>query len=67
MTSDFATVAWRLRLLGFNAVRVPFSFDALAHSMADYSAFPACAVGGRRLGVGGGALMQLCRTRVGFQ
>ena len=25
--SDFATVVWRLRLLGFNAVRLPFSFQ----------------------------------------
>lgn len=25
--SDFATVVWRLRLLGFNSVRLPFSFQ----------------------------------------
>jgi hypothetical protein len=25
--SDFATIVWRLRLLGFNAVRLPFSFQ----------------------------------------
>ena len=25
--SDFAAVVWRLRLLGFNAVRLPFSFQ----------------------------------------
>jgi len=30
MTNDFSTVAWRQRLLGFNAVRLPFAFDALA-------------------------------------
>ncbi|KAI8470545.1 MAG: glycoside hydrolase superfamily [Monoraphidium minutum] len=42
MTSDFATVTWRLRLLGFNALRVPFSFEALGASMADHSFFPAC-------------------------
>lgn len=58
MTGDFATVAWRLRLLGFNAVRVAFTFDALADSMANYSAFTACAVSdrprrGRRKRLGG--------------
>jgi hypothetical protein len=30
MTNDFSTVVWRQRLLGFNAVRIPFAFDALA-------------------------------------
>ena len=27
LTQDFATVVWRLKLLGFNAVRLPFSFQ----------------------------------------
>jgi hypothetical protein len=30
LTNDFSTVTWRQRLLGFNAVRIPFAFDALA-------------------------------------
>lgn len=29
ISKDFATVVWRLRLLGFNAVRLPFSFQDL--------------------------------------
>ena len=27
LTQDFKTVVWRMRLLGFNAVRLPFSFE----------------------------------------
>jgi hypothetical protein len=30
LTNDFSTVVWRQRILGFNAVRIPFAFDALA-------------------------------------
>ena len=26
LTADFATVAYRIQLLGFNAIRLPFSF-----------------------------------------
>ena len=34
LTQDFKTVVWRFKLLGFNAVRLPFSFKAsLAFSM----------------------------------
>jgi len=29
MAKDFPTVVWRLKLLGFNAVRLPFSFEDL--------------------------------------
>ena len=29
LTGDFATVAYRLQLLGFNALRIPFSFQVL--------------------------------------
>lgn len=29
LSKDFATVVWRLKLLGFNAVRLPFSFQDL--------------------------------------
>jgi hypothetical protein len=29
MTNDFAAVVYRMRLLGFNAVRVQFNFAAL--------------------------------------
>ena len=32
LTQDFKTVVWRLKLLGFNAVRLPFSFRASAAS-----------------------------------
>ena len=28
LTQDFAYVIWRMKLLGFNAVRLPFSFQA---------------------------------------
>jgi hypothetical protein len=45
MTGDFASVAQRLRLLGINALRVPFTFSALADDLKDYSVFTACAVG----------------------
>lgn len=27
LTQDFRTVVWRLKLLGFNAVRLPLSFQ----------------------------------------
>lgn len=29
MATDFRTIVWRLKLLGFNAVRLPFTFDDL--------------------------------------
>jgi hypothetical protein len=29
LTMDFATIVYRLQLLGFNAVRLPFSFQNL--------------------------------------
>lgn len=29
MTGDYATVLYRLQLLGFNAIRLPFSFQVL--------------------------------------
>jgi hypothetical protein len=45
MTNDFAAVAWRLRLLGFNAVRLPFTFAALADDLGDFSKFYHCQVG----------------------
>jgi hypothetical protein len=44
MTNDFAAVVWRLRLLGFNAVRLSFVFSALEDDLKDYSEFYACAV-----------------------
>ena len=28
LTQDFGTVAYRIQLLGFNAIRLPFSFQA---------------------------------------
>ena len=28
LTADFATVIWRMQLLGFNTIRLPFSFQA---------------------------------------
>ena len=28
LTADFATVIWRIQLLGFNTIRLPFSFQA---------------------------------------
>jgi hypothetical protein len=33
MTQDFATVVWRMKLLGFNAIRLPFSFQVSFLSM----------------------------------
>ncbi len=27
LTVDFKTIVWRMKLLGFNAVRLPFSFQ----------------------------------------
>lgn len=27
LTQDFKTIVWRIKLLGFNAVRLPFSFN----------------------------------------
>ena len=27
LTADFATVIWRIKLLGFNTIRLPFSFQ----------------------------------------
>lgn len=36
LSKDFATVVWRLQLLGFNAVRLPFSFQDL-HQLAPRS------------------------------
>ena len=33
-TQDFATSAWRIRQLGFNAVRLPFRFRDLAKGEA---------------------------------
>jgi len=44
MTNDFATVVWRLKLLGLNAVRLPFTFSALTDDLKDYSEFYACVV-----------------------
>lgn len=32
LTQDFKTVVWRMRLLGFNAVRLPFSFKVSARA-----------------------------------
>ena len=29
IVSDFATVAWRIKLMGFNTIRLPFSFQVL--------------------------------------
>ena len=28
LTGDYATVLYRIQLLGFNAIRIPFSFQA---------------------------------------
>ena len=30
LTKDFPTVVWRLKLLGYNTIRLPFSFQACA-------------------------------------
>jgi hypothetical protein len=40
LTRDFEVVAWRVRLLGFNAVRVPFSFADLDAPPANISTTP---------------------------
>jgi aryl-phospho-beta-D-glucosidase BglC (GH1 family) len=29
LTQNFDTIAWRIKLLGFNAIRLPFSFQVL--------------------------------------
>lgn len=50
LTNDFATVVWRLKLLGFNAVRLPFTFSALADDLAEHSKFYACVVSWLALG-----------------
>lgn len=64
MTSDFATIVWRMKLLGVNAVRLPFTFTALMDDLENYSNFYACAVSWGQLGgmmVGRrGAHVQLC-------
>ena len=40
LTQDFATVVWRLKLLGFNAVRLPFSFQVCTASAWLFQTFP---------------------------
>ena len=35
LVSDFATVAWRFKLIGFNTIRLPFSFQAFAQTPRD--------------------------------
>jgi len=40
LTRDFEVVAWRVRLLGFNAVRVPFAFPDLEAPPANISSAP---------------------------
>ena len=30
LTNDLRTVAWRIQLLGFNTIRIPFSFKVMA-------------------------------------
>ena len=32
VVADFATVAWRMKLLGFNTIRLPFSFQAFGQA-----------------------------------
>ena len=32
LTQDFKTIVWRMKLLGFNAVRLPFSFKVSTHA-----------------------------------
>ncbi|KAK9839537.1 hypothetical protein WJX81_008252 [Elliptochloris bilobata] len=41
LTADFATVIWRMQLLGFNTVRLPFSFQVL-FNIAPVSYTSAC-------------------------
>lgn len=38
LTLDFATVAYRIQLLGFNAIRLPFSFVVAAPSFCSPAA-----------------------------
>ena len=40
LTQDFKTVVWRIKLLGFNAVRLPFSFKVRPECCQDIIAFP---------------------------
>ena len=41
LTQDFSTVVWRMQLLGFNAVRLPFSFQARSnHTTVKSMVFP---------------------------
>ena len=35
VVADFATVAWRMKLLGFNTIRLPFSFQAFGQAPRD--------------------------------
>ena len=37
LSQDFATICWRLKQLGFNAIRLPFSFKHLSvsHNLRD--------------------------------
>ena len=35
VVADFATVAWRFKLMGFNTIRLPFSFQAFAQTPRD--------------------------------
>ena len=35
LTADFATVIWRMQLLGFNTIRLPFSFQVLPSWLGD--------------------------------
>ena len=32
LTQDFSTIVWRMQLLGLNAVRLPFSFQARVYA-----------------------------------
>ncbi|CAL5222694.1 g5095 [Coccomyxa viridis] len=45
LTQDFKTVVWRMRLLGFNAVRLPFSFKVLFNYGPNYISTYCSAVG----------------------
>ena len=44
LTGDYATVLYRIQLLGFNAIRVPFSFQASACSLTQLTCLPAAAL-----------------------
>ena len=35
VVADFATVAWRIKLMGFNTIRLPFSFQAFWQTPSD--------------------------------